>query len=79
MDAAYELLQKRTVLAMGIIILVYIPCVVGILVMYQPLGNPPSSGLYKAAASSERTSVQESDGDSSNHGDSDEREQLVPD
>ena len=73
-DAAYEVLQKRTVLAMGLLMLVYIPFLVGILLMYRQLENPPS--LNTAANNT-------SDSESSESSDSDdigavERKQLVP-
>ena len=84
-DAAYELLHKRTVLASGILIALHLPFLVGILVLYHRL--VPTHSLYRAG---DRGKEEEEEGEGGlsevssddDHSDSadtaDENKQLVP-
>ena len=78
MDAAYELLGKRTVLASGLLMLSHIPFVVGILVMYRKLGEPPDTGLYHTSPQGEEAGLSDSDIETSDFDSVDESKQLVP-
>ena len=74
MDAAYEVLQKRTVLAMGLLIVTYLPFLVCTVALYRPLGKPPPHKTDSPGNEKPSSGYLSGDNDSGN----DESKQLVP-
>lgn len=46
-DAAYEGAVKRTFLAMLLLVAMYLPLLVGIIILYRILGNKPTGSAFE--------------------------------